>query len=134
AGQLQTLHVGPGDSVQAGASLADLKSSELAVAITDLATRRDQLRAQLASLRSQQHEDSKAGNAIPEVKKSLTAIEDELAKKQIDVQRLHLVSHRAGIIIPPPEVPYRPSADGRLSPWHGTPLETHNLGATLKAN
>src|SRR5262249_28912201 len=57
----------------------------------------------------------------------------ELAKKQIDAQRLHLVAKRAGIVIPPPEVPYRPSTDGRLPLWHGTPLEKQNLGATLKA-
>jgi putative peptide zinc metalloprotease protein len=133
AGQLDALHVQPGQTVEAGAPLADLKSSELDLAISDLTTRRNQLRAQLQGLRSEQHEDPRAGDVIPEVKESLSAVEEQLSKKQIEAQRLHLVAHRAGVVIPPPSMPYHPSSDGRLPAWHGTPLEKYNLGATLKA-
>jgi putative peptide zinc metalloprotease protein len=132
AGQLDSLHVQPGDTVQAGAPLADLKSSELEMDIAGLTTHRNQLQAQLQGLRAERYEDAQAANAIPEVEKSLTAVEQQLSKKQVDAQRLHLVAHRAGVVIPPPELPARSSADGRLPMWHGTPLEKQNLGATLK--
>ena len=133
AGQLDALHVQAGQTVEAGAPLADLKSSELDLAILDLTNRRDQLRAQLSGLRSQQHEDPRAGDIIPEVKESLSAVEEQLSKKQTEAQRLHLVARRAGVVIPPPSMPYRPASDGRLAAWHGTPLEKFNLGSTLKA-
>jgi putative peptide zinc metalloprotease protein len=132
AGELAALHVQPGDTVQAGAPLADLKSPELDLAIADLTTRRDEIRAQLKGLYWEQHEDSKAGAAIPEFQKTLTAAEEQLSKKQIDAQRLHLVAHRAGIVIPPPMMAPHSSADGKLPTWHGTPLEKENLGATLR--
>ncbi len=133
AGQLDAIHVEAGDKVEAGAPLADLKSSEVELAKRELLTRRDQLQAQIKSLRNERYEDSKAGDAIPEVQKTLAAVEDELNKKEIEAKRLHLVAGRAGIVIPPPEMPYHPSNDGRLPTWHGTPLEKQNLGATLKA-
>lgn len=132
AGQLAALHVEPGDSVQAGAPLADLKSSELDAAIADLTARRNQLMAQLKSMYNVRHEDPRAADSIDENKKSLAAIEDELSKRRIEAQRLHLVAKRAGVVIPPPAQPARPSSDGRLPTWHGTPLEKYNLGATLK--
>src|SRR5262249_44495004 len=66
AGQLATLHVEPGDTVQAGTPLADLKSSELEIAISDLIATRDRILAQLRGLQSERHEDPRAASEIPE--------------------------------------------------------------------
>jgi putative peptide zinc metalloprotease protein len=132
AGQLAALHVEPGDPVQVGAPLADLKNSELETTITDLIAHRNQLIAQLKSMYSVRHEDPRAADPIDEIKKSLAAAEDELNNRQTEAQRLHLVAKRAGVVIPPPAMPAHPSNDGRLPTWHGTPLEKFNLGATLK--
>ncbi|HTQ39941.1 MAG TPA: efflux RND transporter periplasmic adaptor subunit [Pirellulales bacterium] len=134
AGEIETVHVQPGDTVQAGAPLADLKSSELELAIADLTGRRNQLEAQMEALRLEEHENRRAADSIPEVQKSLVAIEEQLKKKQTEVDHLHLVAHRAGIVIPPPSVPLHSPSDGKLPNWHGTPLEKQNIGATLKAS
>ncbi|HZZ28742.1 MAG TPA: hemolysin D [Pirellulales bacterium] len=134
SGVLDSQYVHAGDIVQAGAPLADLKSSDLELAIAELNSRHNQILAQLNALRMQQHDDRKAGDIIPEAQKQLTAIEEQLSKKQAEAQRLHLVAHRAGVVIPPPSVPSHPSTDGRLNAWEGTPLDEQNLGATLKPN
>src|SRR5262249_51380890 len=52
-------------------------------------------------------------------------------EKQGDLQRLHLVAPRAGQVIPPPAQAAPPSAEGKLPMWSGSPLDEHNLGATL---
>lgn len=53
AGQLDAIHVEAGDKVEAVVPLADLKSSEVELAKRELLTRRDQLQAQIKSLRNE---------------------------------------------------------------------------------
>ena len=38
---------------------------------------------------------------------------------------------RDGIVLPAPGVKEQPEASGKLPPWHGSPLDPKNLGATL---
>ncbi len=42
-----------------------------------------------------------------------------------------LVAPADGIVLPPPEVPARPSAENELPKWTGSPLDPENLGAYL---
>jgi len=50
---------------------------------------------------------------------------------KVEQDSLHLVAHRAGVVIPPPSESHPPSPDGKLPMWHGSPLDEHNLGAVL---
>ncbi len=129
-GRLETLHVKPGQTVEPGAPLADLKSIDLEISIAELQRQRDQYSAQLESLRRQRYDDASAGLQIPQVQKSLEAVEDELRDKKSDLDRLHLVAKRAGVVYPPPSMPAK-QHETKLASWHGTPLEDRNLGATL---
>jgi putative peptide zinc metalloprotease protein len=133
-GELEALHVERGQKVESGTPLADLRNLDLELEIAQLQTQRDQYQAQLTHLQQARYDDDKAAAQIPGVKDSLAAIDEQLEDKKLDLTRLHLVAHRAGVVIPPMSVPPRPSTDGKLPTWHGTPLEKRNLGALLPAS
>ncbi len=131
-GELKTLNVKPGQSVEAGTMLAELKSIDLELAVAELTGKRDQLSAQLDGLRRQRFQSSDAQMQIPQIQKSLDSVEEELREKKTDLDRLHLVARRGGVVFPPPSMPKRPKQDGKLATWNGTPLEMRNLGATFQ--
>ncbi len=131
-GKLTTLNVKPGQSVEAGTMLAELQSIDLELAVAELTGRRDQLNAQLDSLRRQRYQSAGSELQIPQIQKSLDAVEGELREKKTDLDRLHLVARRGGVVFPPPSMPKRPRQDGKLTTWNGTPLEKRNLGATFQ--
>jgi putative peptide zinc metalloprotease protein len=133
-GELDVLHVERGQKVEPGMPLADLRNIDLELEIAQLQTQRDQYQAQLQHLQQARYEDDKAAAQIPGVNDSLKAVEEQLTDRKVDLTRLKLVSHRAGVVIPPMSVPPRPSTDGKLPSWHGTPLEKRNLGALLPAS
>ncbi len=131
-GELKTLNVKPGQSVEAGTMLAELKSIDLELAVAELTGKRDQLSAQLDGLRRQRFQSADAQMQIPQIQKSLDSVEEELREKKTDLDRLHLVARRGGVVFPPPSTPNRPRQDGKLANWNGTPLEKRNLGATFQ--
>ncbi|TXT23609.1 MAG: peptidase M50, partial [Planctomycetota bacterium] len=49
-----------------------------------------------------------------------------------EVQRLRLSSPQAGVVLPPPNMTRSRNADESLPEWHGTPLDTDNLGTTVR--
>ena len=134
-GQLDAVFVQPGQHVEKARPLARLSNLDLSLKIAELTTRRDQLISQLSALRRSKFDDRTAGLQIPEVKKSLEAVEEQLASKQQDIERLNLVAGKAGIVLPPPEVPPRPEGEaeksGELASWSGLPFDNKNQGAWL---
>lgn len=132
-GELVKVNVSSGDRVKAGDVLAELENDELQLQVAQLVGQRDQLRAQLNALRRERRYDSKASGEIAHIRESLEATEEQLEKKQRDLDRLTLRATRDGVVIPPPSVAEQPSAEGKLPTWSGTPLERRNLNATLTA-
>lgn len=130
-GQLEKVYVHPGDKVKKGQKIASLASIDLALSISELTSKRDQLKAQLTSLHSQRFQDPTAGMQIPETKKTLAAVEEQLTEKQRDFERLQLVAPVDGTVLPPPDTPEKPTPENELGGWSGTPFEPRNLGATL---
>jgi putative peptide zinc metalloprotease protein len=130
-GELQAVHVKDGQTVAAGAPLADLKSLDVELSIVQLRAKADELRTQLEALQRQRHDDRESELQIPSIQKALRAVEEQIDDKMREKSRMRLVSSRAGIVVSPPSVPQQPSPDGKLPHWHGTPLEPRNLGATL---
>jgi putative peptide zinc metalloprotease protein len=132
-GRLVEIKVKPGDPVKKGDLLARLENMDLKIQMADLTTKRDQYAAQLTSLERERHKSPEAGNEIPHVEASLRAATEELQAKQRDLARLELRAPIDGWVIPPTPIPEHESDDNeRLPNWHGTPLETRNLGAQLK--
>jgi putative peptide zinc metalloprotease protein len=130
-GRLTELFVKPGDKVETGAKLATLANLDVSLAMAELKTTREQYRSQVMSLRQRRFADRAAGAELPSVEKHLAAVEEQLREKETDFQRLVLIAPTTGSILPPPELPNRPSPDGKLSTWSGTPFEPKNLNCFL---
>jgi len=118
--------------VSEGDLLARLSSFDLELEIEGLAGQRDQYREQLDKLRRLQHEDRSAGSGIPETQELLDTVEEQLAERKRDRDRLALRAPRDGVVFPPPWAKPRKSPHGRLSKWSATPLEPRNLGCYLE--
>jgi putative peptide zinc metalloprotease protein len=130
-GQLDTVYVKAGQHVNAGDKLADLTNADLDLEIAGLIAKRDEQEAHWKSLKMERFHNSMAASEIPGIEKVLDALNEQLVEKQGDSQRLHLVAPRAGQVIPPPAQAAPPSVEGKLPMWSGSPLDEHNLGATL---
>ncbi len=133
AGLLREVCVQPGQHVEPGAVLGKLDNVDVRLAVEELQGRRDQYRSQLLSLRHQRFEDETAGLQLPEVQKSLAAVEQQLEKMKQDEARLTLTAPVAGIVMPAAEVPERPSVEGDLVSWSGDPMAPKNLGCFMTA-
>jgi len=122
----------PGTHVKAGAVLARLENTDLELEAAELAGRAAQYAAQLAALRRQRFHDQSAALRIPELEKSLAAVDELLRERRAELARLALTAPRDGLILPPPETPQaRDTALGELPLWSGLPNDRKNRGATL---
>jgi putative peptide zinc metalloprotease protein len=130
-GKLEEVFIHAGDQVSVGQPLARLSSIELTLSIAEYERQRNSLRAQLNSLHRLSHLSPQAGLQIGQVEASLASVEEQLAKKTNELKSLDLTSPASGTVLPPPEESDRPSADGELPGWSGTPLEPRNIGAYL---
>jgi len=134
-GTLKAVFVRPGQHVKKGDPIAELENYDLQVSISELQGRRDQLQSQLDSLMRERFRDAQAGAEVPHVQDSLDAIDEQLRKKQTDLEHLKLVAPADGWVIPTPNVPAPPADDNqqaKLPTWSGSPMDAKNLGATLK--
>ncbi len=132
-GKLAKVRVRPGDHVKQGEVLATLENMDLQISVAELVAKRDELRAQLESLRRERHSDPQAGLEVPHVQESLKAVEDQLVDKATELAHLELKAPIDGYVIPPKNMPAPPPEEGdRLPSWSGSPLEPKNLGAYLK--
>jgi putative peptide zinc metalloprotease protein len=130
-GRLEEVLVKPGQHVEAGQPLVRLSNPDLLLEIAELEGKRDQLKAQSDGLSLQRHDDSSVVPHIATVNDALETTEGLLRQKQDDLKRLVLVAPKAGIVLPPPEVPHKTEPEGQLPQWWGTPLEERNQGVFL---
>ncbi|HEX3655274.1 MAG TPA: site-2 protease family protein [Pirellulales bacterium] len=130
-GELAAVLVKPGQKVTKGTTLARLSNIDLEIKIKELTGRRDQLQSQVMNLERQRFTDPTAGMQVPETRKSLAAVEEQLRDRQRDYERLTLVAPKDGTVLPPPDAPLKPTAERELPSWSGTPFEPRNQGAML---
>ena len=130
-GELQAILVKPGQEVEKDQILAKLESTDVDLEIARLEGERSQYMVQLSNLRRGRLQATGEGLEINQIEESLQAIEDQLAEKQLDKQRLNLRAPVAGTVLPPPWREKRPGPEGQLPAWSGTPLQERNLGAPL---
>ncbi|TWU30410.1 biotin/lipoyl-binding protein [Bythopirellula polymerisocia] len=131
-GTLEEVMIEPGQHVEKDQLLAQLSNIDLELEVERLQGQREANQAQLDSLYQLQFHDQNAGLQIDVVRKRLSSLDEQLAQKQRDLDRLQLIAPRAGTVIPPP---YRPEArsnpEVELASWSGWPMEEKNLGATF---
>ncbi|HVU88537.1 MAG TPA: HlyD family efflux transporter periplasmic adaptor subunit [Pirellulales bacterium] len=130
AGTLQ-FAVAAGQAVQAGETLARLTNPDLDLELARLTGERNQQRSRLANLERRRGQDRAAAAEIPTAREALADVEERLAKRTADRERLVLRAPIAGTVLPP-EWNAQPVLPESLPTWRGTPMLARNQGAFLE--
>jgi putative peptide zinc metalloprotease protein len=131
AGQLRQIHAQPGDWVDKDQPIVSLANVDVQVAIERLKGERQRIESKLNSLRQRAFDDEGAGMEIGEVEESLASVDEQIASRERDIQKLIIVAPASGVVIPPPSIPSEDKQHGKLPTWSGTPFEARNLLAHL---
>lgn len=131
SGRLVERMVAPGDRVTAGDRLARLEDEELQLQLAVCRGQAAEMSARLAGLAQQRFHNPGAALELAQVQEALQALNQQIAQKQSDVERLVLTAPIAGTVLPPAR--RRPSGHDKveLSDWSGLVLEDRNLGCSL---
>jgi len=130
-GMLKAIHVQPGDWVGADQPLVSLDNVQVRLELVRLTAQQDQLRTRYRSLLQRSFDDEAAAAQVAEAEQALTALNDQIARKQRAAERLVLAAPVQGCVIATPRVPTQDRDATELANWHGTPLDPHNLQAYL---
>jgi putative peptide zinc metalloprotease protein len=131
-GVFAALDVKAGQAVAKGQSIARLENRDLELDIQKLRSECDQARIQLETAYRSRIRDSKAGDSLPQLKKALAVVEQELAQKETDHQRLHLRAPIDGAVLAPTAVTRHEDPEFQLLAWQGTPFDVQNLGTAFQ--
>jgi putative peptide zinc metalloprotease protein len=135
-GILERVEVEPGDKVEKGQLLAQLRNIDVEIAIADLTGQSNVYSAQLVGLEriSVDFPDERRASAqIGPVSEALASVKKQLGQREVDREKLKLVAPQAGTVLPAPLVDKQGDDTAHLPPWHGSPLDRENLGALLVA-
>jgi len=130
-GKVEEILVEPGQHVAEGDLLVRLSNLDLKIEITQLRGELAAMQEELNTLEQINFNQSQAGLQLDAVRESIAAIDEQLAKKIRDAERLEIRATASGTVIPPP--PKRESTSNQhasLASWSGSPLQKKNLGAT----
>ncbi len=127
-----------GTQVQPGQVLARLSNLDLELEMVRLQGELDVLDERMETLQRERLQEARladdAANVLRETAKRRDSVQQQLAQKQQDLDRLQIVAPVAGHVMPGPLVSGRPRVDGLLPTWSGTPLDEENVGAYLEAS
>jgi putative peptide zinc metalloprotease protein len=130
-GELQQIHAKPGQSVQAGEPIITLDDVDLKITLVRLAGEKRGLETKLASLRQRAFEDDSAVLEIAEVEESIVAVDDQILRRQQELDLMRVVAPITGVIIPPPSIAKPQDDRSRLPTWYGSTFDQHNTHAYL---
>ena len=121
-----------GTQVRAGEPLGELVNHELSLQHEQRVAEVARLTARLKNLEAQRSNNESAAMRLPATRDELAGARRRLDQLTSEVQRLRLLSPSEGVVLPPPNVIRPRTAEESLPDWHGTPLDTDNLGATVR--
>jgi len=130
-GIVRQVRARPGETVEAGEPLLVLENLDVEIDVERLVGRRQQLVTQLAGLQQRIFEEEAAGLEMARVEEEIATVEEQLARRRRDQQRLTIVAPVTGDVVAPPGVERPSRKPDRLQSWVGTPLDLENCGATL---
>ncbi|MBS0210303.1 MAG: hemolysin D [Planctomycetes bacterium] len=131
-GELIEMKVAPGQRVEPGTLLAQLRNLDLEFEIARLKARRGLLQAQLDGLVHRRSQEREISRQIPELESTLAAVTEQLEQKQQHFERLALRATRAGTVLPAPLQARRPLPPGELATWSGSLFEPRNRDCYLE--
>lgn len=120
-----------GTRVRVGEPLGELVNHELSLQHEQRVAEVARLTARLKNLEAQRGNNESAAMRLPTTRDELAGARRRLDQLTSEVQRLRLSSPLDGMVLPPPNVIRSRTADDSLPDWHGAPLDTDNLGATV---
>src|SRR4051794_4579232 len=100
-GILENVYVHPGEQVKEGQLLAELRNIDVEISLAELTGQRNIFKAQLDGLHLASFDDRRAASQVDPTMKALRGVEQQLAQRQIDFERLKLVAPIAGTVLPP---------------------------------
>ncbi len=130
-GILDQILVKPGDKVEKGQLLAQLRNMSVDFAIADLTGQQKVFEAQLEGLNRVSFDDERAAKQVAMVEESLASVKQQLSQRESEREKLRLVAPIAGTVLPAPLVEEQPNDGATLPTWSGSPFEPENLGAAL---
>ncbi len=122
----------PGQRVEAGQEIARLEEPRLGVTLTQLEGELAQQRLRLGQLERRRVNEPNVAASIPTVREAVRDLEQQLAQRQRDAERLVLRAPCAGTVLRAVR-PAGSAAPGSLASWTGSPLDAHNRGTYLHA-
>lgn len=131
AGNVREVLAQPFGHVEPGQPILRLENIDLDLALARLEGERAQIATRLEAMRERALVDDDAAQRVADTEEALAALDEQLARKHIERQRLLIVAPAAGILTPPAPRASEERTSGRLAVWNGHPLEVRNVGAHL---
>lgn len=130
-GTLVSVVAEPNQYVALGDPLICLNDDELGQQIEKLKGRVRVKQAAYESVKFMSQRDYTMLDELDAAKSELTAAEEDLEQREVDLPRLTIRAKVDGILLEPPRVNAAANPTSELQGWSGSPLKRHNLGAFL---
>ena len=131
-GIVMALHTEPGQIVKAGQPIVTLASAELARQLTSTAGELLAAEATYLVTQSGASLDDQIARELPTALAAFQTASNKLAERQRDFERLIVRAPSDGILMAAPPRQKADSNADHLNRWHGSPLDSRNLGAFLE--
>ncbi|KAA5541131.1 hemolysin D [Roseiconus nitratireducens] len=126
--------VRPGQVVQAGDVLAELKNPDLELRMADLEIEETVAQTQYENLQNRVFGDRALAGQLETQLEILESVRELKRKTQAEIDRLTIRAPIAGVVIPPPRRAEEETPQGQLPSWSGSPLDPQNRGAMLTSD
>ncbi len=130
-GILAAVHVRTGQPVSRNTLLAELKSSELDLQLSRLATSQHSIERQLEHLHRQSFSDPSSAADIVQTEAELASIKSQIDLEESKRERLKIMAPADGVVLSPPDTAERPT-DGGLPARSGSLIREQNLGSFVQ--
>jgi putative peptide zinc metalloprotease protein len=120
-----------GATIREGEPVAVLENRDLRLEVARLTGQRNEQKLRLDNLKRRQTSDVAAAAQIPAAEESLADLEERLAKRVNDEERLAVKAPISGTVLPVRRKPQKHATD-ELESWSGLPLDAMNRGCTLE--
>ncbi len=121
--------IAPGADVQQGDEIARFRNNETEQALLGLETRRQTLRAELASLVQRRSLDARAAGRIPSVTEALEAANNDYQELREEAERLVIRAPQSGRLFAARNRHQVVDEEREIRTWDDTPLNEKNQGA-----
>jgi putative peptide zinc metalloprotease protein len=131
-GTLEGIHVKPNQKVSEGEPLVELSSQKLAIQLAHMRTNYELANARLNNIKKAELVTPEMAQGRESAEQSVKTSLASFDMRSSDAKRLTVRSPISGFFLGPPLVKPDDGDSATLDKWHGSPLETRNLGAYLE--